>query len=237
MVQNIKKGILVSFLLSCFFSADGIFSQKINQLNTKNQRTGVWKKYHSNKRIRYVGQFKNGKEIGTFKFYDITTSKHPVAIKEYSTKSDSISVKFYTLNGKLRSVGKMIDKKRVGAWLYFYENGKRFSEEFYTDGKLEGVVKNYYKNGKITEHITYKNGLKHGIAKLYSDEGILLEEVNYEKGKENGLAIYYDLKGAIKEKGVYKNGKRFGKWDFYLDGETVSRKEKMNQKKYIKKKN
>jgi len=236
MVQNIKKGLILSLLLSCLFSVDAIFSQKINQFDENNKRTGVWKKYHSNNRIRYIGQFKNGKEFGTFRFYDITTTKHPVVIKKYSTKSDTAFVQFFTLKGNLRSSGKMIQKNRVGKWIYLFENGKKFSEEFYLNGKLEGNLKNYYKNGKITEHIVYKNGLKHGLMKLYSDEGILLEEVNYLNGKANGLAKYFDLKGNIKEKGIYKNGKRLGKWEFFMDGEIVSKKEKKKQNKYKKNK-
>ena len=34
-------------------------AQKINQFDKNKKRTGIWKKYYSNKRIRYVGRFLN----------------------------------------------------------------------------------------------------------------------------------------------------------------------------------
>ena len=36
-------------------------AQKINQFDANKKRTGVWVKYHPNKRIRYTGEFKNGR--------------------------------------------------------------------------------------------------------------------------------------------------------------------------------
>ena len=37
--------------------------EKINQLDANGDRTGIWKKYFNNNRIRYEGQFDAGKEI------------------------------------------------------------------------------------------------------------------------------------------------------------------------------
>lgn len=219
---NIKR-LSILLLVSSFFFTTDICSQKINQVDSNGKRVGIWRKYYSNKRIRYQGQFKNGQEYGTFKFYDITTSKHPTVIKIYEPNSNKAFVQFFTLKGNLRSKGQMNGKKRVGKWVYYFPTGKLFSEEFYKDGKLEGVVKNYYANGKVTEEVYYKNGQKNGISKKYADDGILLEEVNYLNGKREGEAKYFDLKGNLKEKGIFKADKRFGKWEFYLDGELVKK--------------
>jgi antitoxin component YwqK of YwqJK toxin-antitoxin module len=210
-------------------------AQKVNQFDENKKRTGVWKKYHSNKRIRYVGKFEKGKEVGIFKHYDIRTSDHPTVIKQFSKVSDSVSVKFFTLNSKLRSEGYMIGKNRVGKWMYYFSNGKLFSEENYINGKLDGDLINYYKNQKITEHSQYKNGVLEGISKKYSDRGILIEEVMFANGKANGKAKYFELNGTIKEEGLYKDGKRVGKWEFYLDGEIASDKEKKEDRKKFKK--
>ena len=48
--------------------------EKINQLDQNGKRTGIWKKFYPNQRIRYEGQFENGKEIGIFKFYNAASS-------------------------------------------------------------------------------------------------------------------------------------------------------------------
>ena len=228
---NIKRVFLVLLVSVVFLPT--VTAQKINQLNEKGKRTGIWKKYYTNKRIRYQGEFKNGKEIGVFKFYDVTHSDFPTAIKEFDANSNTAHVKFYTIKGKLRSEGKMIGRERFGVWKYYFPTGKLFSEEFYKNGKLEGVVKNYYSNGKITSISKYKNGKKHGLFKKYADSGVLLQEVLFVNDQLNGLAKYYDLKGDLKEKGIYKDGKRFGKWEFYIDGEVVSKKDRLkaNQNK------
>ena len=210
-------------------------AQKINQFNANKKRTGVWKKYYSNKRIRYVGEFENGKEVGVFKFYDITTSDHPIIIKSYFEDSDSLFVQFFSLKGKLQSEGVMNDRNRVGKWQYYFIDGEVLSEKNYENGKLEGDAITYYPDGKVAEFTSYENGLKSGVNSKYSSEGILIEEVTFKNGRENGLAKYFDLEGNLKEKGSYKNGNRIGNWDYYIDGEIASDKEKKEaREKYTK---
>lgn len=233
---NIKRLIFVFAFFACFFISESANSQKINQLNANNERIGVWVKYHPNKRIRYKGQFENGKEVGVFKFYDITDSRNPVVIKTFSRTSDSVAVSFFSLKGNLKSQGFFIGKKRVGIWKYFFATGKTMSKEFYSNGKLEGKLINYFPNEKPAEISFYKNGLQHGVSQKFSSKGILIEEVNFENGKPNGIAKYFELTGVLKEKGVYKNGKRFGKWEFYLDGEIASDQEIKRKKTFTKKK-
>lgn len=234
---NIKILSLVFTFITCFLSSNNCNSQKINQFDANKKRTGVWKKYYPNKRIRYTGQFVNGKEYGVFKFYDISDSKTPTAIKVYAKNSDSVTVSFYSLKGNLKSKGVFIGRKRVGPWNYFFADGKIMSKEFYVDGKLDGKLINYFPNKKPAEISFYMNGLKHGVSKKYSSKGILIEEVMFENGKPNGMAKYFELTGLLKEKGVYKNGKRFGKWEYYLDGEIASDEEVKKKKTFIKSKN
>ena len=232
---NIKRLIFVLSFLACFFSVDKINAQKINQFDKHNNRTGIWRKYYPNKRIRYEGYFLKGKELGVFKFYDISTSSFPVIIKSYFKESDSLFVQFFTLKGKLQSEGLMNGKNREGKWQYYFSDGKILSEENYENGKLEGDVVNYYPNERVAEFSTYKNGLRDGVASKYSDKGILIEEVTFKLGKENGLAKYYELNGKLKETGNYKNGKRVGEWEYYLDGEIASDKIKKENRGTYKK--
>ena len=219
----IKRIFFTTLLLSVFFTIS-IQAQKLNQFDAYGKRTGVWKKFYDNGKIRYSGEFRNGKEIGVFKFYKITSSSQPVIEKKYT--NDTASVKFYNELGRLKSEGKMIGKNRIGKWFYYFSNGKLFSEEEYKEGKLHGVVKNYYPNGNVTQAIKYVNGQKHGVSKTFSDTKILIEDVVYFEDKLHGNCKYYDLKGNIKEKGAYENGKRIGKWEFYIDGEIVDRKKR-----------
>ena len=226
----------VFFLLFVFFFFGTIVTkaQKINQFTKDNKRTGIWKKYYTNKRIRYEGTFIDGKEVGVFKYYDITSSKHPTIIKEFSKKTDSAKVSYFNLDGKLRTKGVMIGKKRVGKWIYFFPNQKLFSEEYYVDGKLEGKLINYYNNGKVLEITEYSKGMKNGFSKKFSDQGVLIEEVNYYNDILNGKGNYYELNGDLKEEGVYSKGKRVGVWEFYIGGKKVTKKDKKEENKFKK---
>ncbi|WP_299059981.1 toxin-antitoxin system YwqK family antitoxin [uncultured Polaribacter sp.] len=233
---NIKILFLILCFFSCFLASERINAQKINQFDVNKKRTGVWKKYYPNKRLRYTGQFKNGKEVGVFKFYDISSSEHPIIIKTFFEDSDSLFVQFYTLKGKIKTEGVLNDRKRVGNWQYFYPDGTLMSEENYKNGKLEGEQLVYYPNGQVTEFATYKNGLLDGVTSKYSSKGVLIEEVTYKEGKPNGLAKYFELNGNLKETGTYKNGMRVGKWEYYLDGEIATDLDKKKKNTFTRKK-
>ena len=226
MMINIKRLFFVGVFFTLFFS-ENIVAQKINQFDQNKKRTGTWKKYYPNKRIKYIGQFENGKEVGTFKFYNKNYSTFPEAIKIFKKDSDSVVIKYLYSTGKTRVIGAFVDKKRAGKWTYFYPKGAVFSEELYENGKLNGKVVVYFKKtGKKAEESEYAKGILHGVSKKYADNGVLIEEVLFENGLENGLATYYELNGNLKEKGIYKDGKRIGKWEFYLNGEIVDDKKK-----------
>ena len=235
---NIKRLLVVSVFFFCFLSVNSINAQRYNQFDKNKKRTGVWKKYYPNKRIRYTGTFKDGKEVGTFKFYSMSFSRNPEATKMFHKDSDSVTVKYFYDNGKLEGKGMLFGRNKVGKWIYYYKKGGLFSEENYINGKLSGKSIIYFKsNGKVAEEATYKNGLLHGHVKNFSDKGILLEDVIYENGKANGLAKYFELSGNLKERGIYKNGIRVGKWEFYLDGEIVDKKKQKETRKNKIKKN
>ncbi|SNR15489.1 toxin-antitoxin system YwqK family antitoxin [Tenacibaculum jejuense] len=212
-----KEYVVLSFVFTMLFTLVSS-AQKINQVDANGKRTGLWRKNYENGDVRYKGQFKSGKEVGMFSFYDRGAS-YPSIVKVFSEKSDTASVKFYN-KSRVKTKGKMVGRKRVGKWIYYFSDGKTiFSEEHYMDGKLHGILKNYYINGRVTEISEYKNGKRNGSSKIYTEDGVLIEHVNYVNGNLEGEGKYYDLKGIIKEKGMYKEGKRIGKWEFYIDGE------------------
>ena len=228
---EIKRLFYIFTFFTFYFISIDSNAQKINLFDSNNKRTGTWKKYHSNKKIRYTGQFKDGKEFGVFKFYDITTSRKPILTKTFYKNSDSLFVQFYRLNGNLKTEGVLNERKRVGLWKYFFSNGAVMSQENYKNGLRHGEQFVFYSNGKITERSLFKNGLLDGISSKYSSKGILIEEVAYKKGKPNGLAKYFELNGTLKETGIYTDGKRAGKWEYYLDGEMAQKSEKNKFKK------
>lgn len=210
-------------LLSVFFTT-ALKAQKLNQKDANGNRHGPWKKLYTNGKTRYTGQFQNGKEVGVFKFYSITSAGKPISTKTYV--NDTASVKFYSEFGILKSEGKMVGKKRIGKWVYYFPNAKPLAEEIYKDGELDGLLKNYYSNGNVAQETHYSKGKKNGTSKTFTDSAILIEKVFYKDGELDGKATFYDIKGAIKEEGMYQKGKRIGKWEFYMNGEKVDKKKK-----------
>tara|TARA_R110002073_G_scaffold139232_2_gene289369 strand:- start:143816 stop:144490 length:675 start_codon:yes stop_codon:yes gene_type:complete len=198
------------------------FSQ--NKVDANGERHGIWKKYYSNDRLRYVGSFEHGKEVGVFKYYSAASSEFPVVIKEFNKNDDVADVKFYTVNGIIESKGLMKGKNREGKWIYFHEDGKTvMSEETYKDGKLDGPYKTFYNTGKPTEIANYKDGLLNGSYKKYSIKGHIYQDFNYQDGRLNGSASYFNRKtGELTTKGTFRDDVRVGTWENYVDGELVS---------------
>ena len=219
-----KKIIVLVCCTLLFFG--NLFAQEINQTNENGDRVGVWKKYYKNNRIRYEGQFENGKEVGVFKFYSAATSEFPIAIKTFDIASDIVQTQFFTIKGLLESEGEMKGKDRIGKWHYYHKDGKnKMIEENYENGKLYGEYKIFYISGKLTKLAHYKDGVLEGNSKKYSQEGVLLEDLNYVKNILNGPAAFYEMNGNLKQKGVYEDDLKVGVWEFYTDGELSKTKE------------
>lgn len=195
--------------------------EKINQFDANGKRIGVWKKYHTNNRIRYQGQFEAGKEVGVFKFYSPLKSDHPISIRTYQKDSDIAKVQFFSVDGVLESAGAMQGKNRVGTWNYYHKDGKTLlSDENYKDGMLHGKSSTYYKTGALTEVLNYENNELSGIALRYDSNGTIISEVTYKKGKLNGWAKYYTPEGKMKYQGAYENDEKVGDWEYFENGKS-----------------
>ncbi|WP_347374859.1 hypothetical protein [Aequorivita sp. Q41] len=218
------KKTAIFFFFGIIFCFGNVFSQtEINQLDADGNRHGVWKKtYEGTDQLRYEGTFDHGKEIGEFKFYCETCKETPIVTKKYNGKDAIADVKYFTNKGKLVSEGKMKDKDRIGAWVYYHKDSKNvMTLENYSNGKLEGKATTYYPDGKITEETLYKNGLKEGENIYYSPEGIVLKKLFYKQDQLQGSAFYYDAYGNVIIEGFYKDDKKHGLWKYYKNGKVI----------------
>ena len=223
MINNsLYKIYLFLFLIGSIYSTNA--QSKLNQKDSDGMRHGVWKKFYSNDRVRYVGNFDHGKEIGVFKYFSATNSDNPIIIKEYHKNDNLADVQFFTTSGVLESKGMMQGKFREGKWIFYHPDGKSvMSEENYKKGKMHGDYRTFYPSGEPTEITSYSNGLQEGSYKKYSIKGFLYQDFNYQRGKLNGMAIYYSRKtGDLVKKGPFKDDLRVGTWENYVDGELVS---------------
>jgi antitoxin component YwqK of YwqJK toxin-antitoxin module len=224
----------VHFLLLVFSFSGAVFAQDnsvFNQFDESGKRHGKWKGYYESKRLRYEGEFRNGKEIGTFKYYDDLKSQPIIATREFKENEDACFTVFYSGKYKV-SEGMVVNKKYHGEWRYFHkESTVLMTLENYVDGKLEGVRKVYYKDGTLAEESYYKKGLKDGPCKLFNNAEKLIEDSNYLNGELHGSASFFDQNGLIASKGNYKNGKSVGIWTYYQNGKKIKEVSKSPSKK------
>jgi antitoxin component YwqK of YwqJK toxin-antitoxin module len=146
--------------------------------------------YHTNEKIKRVGNYDNGVESGLFKEYDESGNIEA----EYSMSKGELngSLKTYYPNGKLKKSGSYLNGKEQGNFAEYDENGVKQAEYVMANDMKNGVLK-IYKDGKINILKTFRDDVKNGqIIEYYYDD---------ETGK---------LK--FKQVGEYLNDKKNGTW-------------------------
>jgi antitoxin component YwqK of YwqJK toxin-antitoxin module len=186
------KQIIFLFLLFGAFIANA--QDKINQLDDKGNRHGLWRGTHKeSNRVRYEGTFDHGKETGIFKYFDDTKAGPVIATRDFSKGDGSCYAVFYDQKGNKVSEGKLVNKLPEGEWKYYhFESKQLMSQEFYKVGKLNGVRKVFYKDGTLAEETNYILGIKEGTSKTFSEKGQLIDAHIYKNGQYDGVASYYD---------------------------------------------
>lgn len=215
------KQIIFLFLLFGAFIANA--QDKINQLDDKGNRHGLWRGTHKeSNRVRYEGTFDHGKETGIFKYFDDTKAGTVIATRDFSKGDSSCYAVFYDQKGNKVSEGKLVNKLPEGEWKYYhFESKQLMSQEFYKVGKLNGVRKVFYKDGTLAEETNYILGIKEGTSKTFSEKGQLIDAHIYKNGQYDGVASYYDGLGNKMYEGNYVNGKRVGTWKFFEKNKVI----------------
>lgn len=199
-----KKYIVTAFLFLTTITAT--FAQDVNKTNAQGNKEGSWIGYYPNsKTVKYEGTFKNGKEVGTFKFYADEPNKKLIASKEF--KADGSVYTIYYNGKKKMSEGIYINKLKEGVWkTYHFDGVQVMADEPYKNDKLNGIKKVYYPSGKLSEEIEYKNGIADGIAYQYAENGVKIKETQNKNGILDGKIIIRDDTGKITDEAKYVNG-------------------------------
>ena len=185
----------------------------------KNGKGNHIKKYDFNGKLKFEGQFLDGKKNGKGKEF-------------YNNDKGTLKFKGEYLNGKKWN-GIGYDNK--GNKVYTLINGEGYIKYYEDDidGSLvfEGEYKNGEKNGKGKDYFNgflifegeYLNGKKNGKGKIYDtkrefyklteyyDNQYLSYEGEFLNDKKNGKGIEYDYNGLKRYEGEYLNGVINGK--------------------------
>jgi antitoxin component YwqK of YwqJK toxin-antitoxin module len=179
-MQSSFRGILVLILMgSSVFAQDS--PTPVNQLNTKNERTGVWEIYYENEAIKATGTFTNGEKNGLWKsYYPSGNLKHEITYVNGLAKGPA---RFYFRDGTLWEEGYWDENRWKGEYNLYHANGNKFYEWFYNDsGKRTGEQKYYHTNGQLQYAGRWKNGQIQDEIKVYDETGKLVEKRQYTDG-------------------------------------------------------
>jgi antitoxin component YwqK of YwqJK toxin-antitoxin module len=118
--------------------------QNINKLDKKKRREGNWEFYwdETTKEVSSKGKFRNGKQIGTWKYYSQAGKLERVEKNKFLSKKIK-TVQYYP-NGKIEKKGmakvvvdaEYINYFWVGDWKCYDEAGNFVKVEKYVNGEL-----------------------------------------------------------------------------------------------------
>lgn len=190
-----------------------ITGEGIVQKNGK--KDGKWILYYDSGKILGVGEFKNGKKIGYWKFY----------FENGLVESEGN----YTQNGK-----------QDGIWKEYFSHGGLSEEVNYYEGLYDGKFTAYddsglvvvegnfkedyeegewiYVNGNITMKGSYIEGLKNGEWRTYYNDKQIVFKGSFQNGIPVGEHLYWYENGTLMKFGNYKSGRKSGTWMEYSDG-------------------
>jgi antitoxin component YwqK of YwqJK toxin-antitoxin module len=198
-----------------------LFSQDLNKTDANGKKQGDWKKYYENGFVRYQGQFKDDKPVGTFNYY-YETGK-PSIIMNYDGDV-SRTIAFYE-EGKLKAKGNYKNQQKDSIWNYYSSAGYKVSEELYVNGKKQGTVKTFFEDGKIAEEKEYTNDVEEGEWNQYYEDGKVRMKSTYKNGVLEGKTYYYDRGGKKMIEGNFLHDVRHGAWMFFDEKENITKKE------------
>jgi len=216
--------IIFSFILSFNINAQ----PNVNKLDDQGRKTGKWLSYHPGGKKKYEGTFREGYEIGTFKFWNGNGQLTTELI--YSQKGEYADAKMFYNNGLVKAEGRFHNKKKDGLWKFYFKLPHDLQkEESYKDGKKDGVWRIYYRDGKLSSEIYWKDGIRDGSWNDFFENGEPHVEASFKNGVLDGSYTTYFIGTVISKEGEYVNGNMDGIWRIYDERGVLIKKERYHE--------
>ncbi len=124
---------------------------------------------------------------------------------------------YQLFGGKKVVLGKIVNGKKSGLWVNWYENGQKKSAKTFSDGVFCGEHTYWYENGQLEKVC---NHFGTGPLKIWYENGQIKKEGFYKEGKLDGVYIIYYENGQIKWKGTKKDGETHAElFQYYENGQ------------------
>ncbi|MEO8589781.1 MAG: hypothetical protein ABI432_10460 [Flavobacteriales bacterium] len=216
--------ILRNFLISVLLlAASLVYAQPPvagpNQTDAQGRKQGAWAKNWESGKLRYEGQFKDDRPIGTFKHYDeegvLTT------VQQHTGDGHVSRAQHFHPNGTLMAAGKYVDQQKDSTWSYYDDAGGLRKVERFKLGKLHGEVVSYYPGGQVAEKDIFQDGQLNGASLSWFPNGLAKSEATYVGGESQGKMVFYFPSGKKEIEGQMVNGDRDGTWYYFNEDGTI----------------
>lgn len=210
--------------------------QRIEEGNyVANKREGLWKKYHTNGKLKSEITYENNRPYGPYKMY------YQSGILEeqgnwVEQRNTGVFKRFHP-NGAVAQDFTFEDNGlRTGTQRYYYPNGNLEMEVEIVKGVEEGTMKRYYPNGDLMEVKQFNNGVveKGSVQRIPANKEADMEiertpavevkhsvrntedKPNLEVFKFNGRNTLYNKNKQVTQVGEFRDGRLWnGKWKKY----------------------
>ena len=221
-----------------------ISRERINRVDTKGLKQGIWKDFYPGGGIKSEKTYKDDQLHGYYKEYDdkgklvltMLYENGSIVKSRVEDEPDIEIVNKYDNSGKLIFSGPYRNQVPVGIHREFGAEGKVTNSFLYNDNGLllsEGIVdetgnrngkwKDYFPSGKVQAEGQYTDSRRSGIWKFYNNAEKLEQTGSFNNGRPDGLWKWYYENGAVLREEEYFQGVRDGSYAEYSPtGEIIS---------------
>ncbi|MCK5856196.1 MAG: toxin-antitoxin system YwqK family antitoxin [Bacteroidales bacterium] len=217
--------VLSLIIFSLLFNLSSFAQSNVNKKDDQGRKTGKWLDYHPNGKKRYEGNFREGYEIGTFKFWN--GNGQLISELLYSQKGENATARIFYSGGVVKAEGNYHKRKKDGVWKYYSKSPHVLKkEESYKNGQKDGAWRIYFRSGKLTSELYWKDDKRHGSWNDFFENGDPHVEALFENGALQGNYVVYYIGNIVAKEGEYVKGKMNGIWFFYNIKSELIRKER-----------
>ena len=132
---------------------------------TTQLKEGQWKFYTPKGELAKSGNYKNGKQTGTWEYFLPNKQKGELV----DGKKEGLW-KSFDKDGNLSSIVNYVNDQKIGKCESYYKDGSLMTESYYKNDKLNGPYIYFnQRNGDTTLYTTYINDQRDGLFKKYAD--------------------------------------------------------------------
>lgn len=195
----------------------------VNRANEKGQKTGVWKSFYDDGKVKEETIYKNGILDGTMKMY----SERGNLINERSYRDGKLIdegvqmkveaielITYYNDGVTIKRKGIYLDSIPIGMHIYYNSSGNP-----------EKAIRYNEKGVRTAEGPVGETEKREGRWNVYFETGELRAKGSYLNDRQHGEWKYYFLDGAVEQTGNLQNGVMYGEWKWYYPNGKILREE------------